>query len=306
MEKLKKIDRYAISLWLYASGRDLDIARYNLAFDDGDKENVITGLTLYLNDDGGFAKGLEPDIQSPLSNVPCTLQALYIIKETECADEYDSELITKTVEDALNYLFNHVTWFDGYLPLTSKEHNKFPSANWYKHESDLQSIKSMHPTIEAVSFALYFLPRDHEIYVRALNTLENIIDNILSFNNVNVYMLRAISLLTYVLSCRVPTYYAVELLTNNIENHLKKKFADDKQSLYTVLRDIINLGFGDEDIINDYLRYLVYQRLDSGLWDVTWNWGNDDSHFELVKLLWISDLAVSNLIFLKKFRLLEK
>ena len=43
--------------WIYSKGRDLEITMFNALFYN-DKEDLLTSLTLYLSEDGGFGNQL--------------------------------------------------------------------------------------------------------------------------------------------------------------------------------------------------------------------------------------------------------
>ena len=43
--------------WIYSKGRDLEITMYNAIFLN-DKEDLLTSLSLYLSEDGGFGNQL--------------------------------------------------------------------------------------------------------------------------------------------------------------------------------------------------------------------------------------------------------
>ena len=72
MKVLTKEDINNISHWLFSNGRDVDVARYNCLFYKDPKELVLSAITLYQNEDGGFGKGIEPDLQNQNSNVIAT------------------------------------------------------------------------------------------------------------------------------------------------------------------------------------------------------------------------------------------
>jgi len=45
----------------------LELARWQIHFEDGSRENVLQMLEVYQNEDGGFGHGLEPDNWKPNS-----------------------------------------------------------------------------------------------------------------------------------------------------------------------------------------------------------------------------------------------
>ena len=51
--------------FIYKNARPLDIARWKYLFENGSKEDVLTALNAYQNEDGGFGSVLEPDCWNP-------------------------------------------------------------------------------------------------------------------------------------------------------------------------------------------------------------------------------------------------
>lgn len=66
--------------FIYKNARPIDIARWKYLFENGSKEEVITVLRSYQNDDGGFGNVLEPDYLNPNSSPVQTWVAMEIIK----------------------------------------------------------------------------------------------------------------------------------------------------------------------------------------------------------------------------------
>ncbi len=74
--------------WIYSKGRDLEITMFNALF-YGDKEDLLTSLTLYLSEDGGFGNQLYYNKLG--STVFETYYALKILIDFnyDLADDYD-------------------------------------------------------------------------------------------------------------------------------------------------------------------------------------------------------------------------
>ena len=75
LEELKVYEKY-----IYNRARDIEIAKYNYHFNDGEREDVAMALSIYQNRDGGFGHGLEPDSLNPYSSPLQTAEALKILK----------------------------------------------------------------------------------------------------------------------------------------------------------------------------------------------------------------------------------
>ena len=86
--------------WIYSKGRDLEITMFNSIFLN-DKEDLLTSLTLYLSDDGGFGNQLYYNKLG--STVFETYYALKIL--IDC--DYDLPDDDEIIENAFNYLFKN-------------------------------------------------------------------------------------------------------------------------------------------------------------------------------------------------------
>jgi hypothetical protein len=71
---MEPIDR--ARTFVAASGREIDRARFAVHFDGQPVERLLAALAAYQNPDGGFGRGLEPDIGAPDSNPFATELAL--------------------------------------------------------------------------------------------------------------------------------------------------------------------------------------------------------------------------------------
>ncbi len=92
MEKCKE--------WIYSKGRDLEITMFNALF-YGDKEDLLTSLTLYLSDDGGFGNQLY------YNNLGSTVFETYYALKILIDFDYDLSDEDDILENAYNYLFDN-------------------------------------------------------------------------------------------------------------------------------------------------------------------------------------------------------
>lgn len=76
-------------------GRAIDRARFAHHFDGGSLEAMLAALAGHQNDDGGFGRGLEPDIAAPESNPFATELALTICLQADVPR--DHPLLARTV-----------------------------------------------------------------------------------------------------------------------------------------------------------------------------------------------------------------
>ena len=73
--------------FIYRNARPLDIARWQYHFEGGSKDAVLTALSSYQNEDGGFGHALEPDAWNPNSSPIQTWVAMEILREIGFTDK---------------------------------------------------------------------------------------------------------------------------------------------------------------------------------------------------------------------------
>ena len=86
--------------WIYSKGRDLEITMFNALFYN-DKEDLLTSLTLYLSEDGGFGN------QLVYNKLGSTVYESYYALKILIDFNYDLPDDDNIIEDAYNYLFNN-------------------------------------------------------------------------------------------------------------------------------------------------------------------------------------------------------
>ena len=62
MKNLKGIQLKNIEKHILSNARTIEKVKWNYLFNNGSKEDIVSELVKYQNDDGGFGKGLEADI----------------------------------------------------------------------------------------------------------------------------------------------------------------------------------------------------------------------------------------------------
>lgn len=86
--------------WIYSKGRDLEITMYNAIFLD-DKEDLLTSLSLYISEDGGFGNQLY------YNSVGSTVYETYYAMKILIDCNYDLGDQDNILDDAYTYLFNN-------------------------------------------------------------------------------------------------------------------------------------------------------------------------------------------------------
>ena len=143
--------------FIYKNARPLDIARWKYLFENGSKEDVLTALRVYQNEDGGFGNALEPDFWNPNSSPVQTWVSTEFIKEINLNDK-DHPII----QGILNYLASGKD-FDGHTWSNKiATNNNYPHAPWWNFQ-DSNEI-SYNPTACFIGFILKFADENSKLF----------------------------------------------------------------------------------------------------------------------------------------------
>lgn len=164
--------------WIYSKGRDLEITMYNAIFLN-DKEDLLTSLSLYISDDGGFGNQLYYNKLG--STIFETYYAMKIL--IDCAyDLGDSEDL---IENAYTYLFNNnfesTPYFAGLVGAGLALLDK--SSDNYKKCLDLNDkVKAAYSSKDLDTFKSYILyanaTKDKEIIDKLKKDLLTVVETL--------------------------------------------------------------------------------------------------------------------------------
>ena len=111
--------------FLITNGRLLERALFAHHFELSGNDGVLTALSAYQNEDGGFGNGLEPDFRLPASSPLATTVALQILRDIGATSN------TPMVQQAIAYLLDKYNP-DGEAWLSvPPEVNDYPHAFWW-------------------------------------------------------------------------------------------------------------------------------------------------------------------------------
>jgi hypothetical protein len=141
------LDRARAFILVHA--RPLERALYAYHFESGSTQAVFEALAAYQNPDGGFGRGLEPDIRLPDSSAIATTVALQILRELDAASDYP------LVQGAMRYLLSiydadHQAW-----PIIPPNVDDAPHAPWWTYKPDLAHHLS-NPRPEIMGYCIQY------------------------------------------------------------------------------------------------------------------------------------------------------
>ena len=311
IEELKLYEKY-----IYNRARDIEIAKYNYHFNDGEREDVAMALSIYQNRDGGFGHGLEPDSLNPYSSPLQTSEALKILKHVGYNDSNLDDMGEYIVNRALHYIYYYCVK-DGKINPNVPSNNDFPHASWWEYNENFFDTWRYNPTAVLVAMTLHFTKENDKYYKKAYELVPTILDSFMSDTKENVdkhYLINVVELYDVITTKNIFKEYHEPLKENinkRIDDLMTKddsKWNDYSSNLPLELIQLDTFLNSEErrELVDKNLDFLLDSRDSNGLFEVTWNWGNDYEEFELQKVKWAGLILVNNLIFFKKYNRIIK
>ena len=306
LEELKKYEKI-----LCNRGRDIEIARFNYHFNNGDRSDVSNALSIYQNRDGGFGHGLEPDALNPYSSPLQTAEALKILKHVGYNDSNLDEISEYIVNRALHYIY-YYSLKDGKINPNVPTNNDYPHAAWMEYSEDFFDTWRYNPTAVLLALTIYFTKEDNKYYQKAIELLPTVIESFINETkeNVDKHYLNNMLEVYHVITTKKLFVEYHETLRGNINRRIDDLMTYNKDiwhldeanlPLELIQLDVFLNSKERLELVEQNLDYLLDSRDENGLFEVFWNWKNDYEEFELQKIKWQGVILVNNLVFLKKF-----
>lgn len=292
--------------FIYRNARPLDIARWKYLFENGSKEEVLTSLAAYQNEDGGFGNALEPDYWNPNSSPVQTWVATEIIKEINLNDKNHP-----IIQGILNYLslgkdFDGHTWLN-----TVVTNNDYPHAPWWNFETS--QGKSYNPTACFIGFILKFADKDSKLfelaYVLAKEAYSYFKINfpMESMHTVSCF----VGLYEYLKESSINKLLDIEEFNTLLNQQIKHVITYDtskwtidyvcKPSLF-IGTEISDFYMQNKEICDYECEFILNTQESDGTWMITWSWSDYPEQWNISKNWWKSDLIIKNMKYIKAIR----
>lgn len=290
--------------WIYFNARHLDLARFQYLFENGSREAVLSALSEYQNEDGGFGHALEADCFNPLSSPIQTWAATEILNEAGLEEDHS------IIRGILRYLesgndFNGKCWLN-----TVPSNNDYPHAPWWSYDPGSYDDITYNPTAALAGFALRFAGKDSDLYKKCLGIVKEAIACLKETNKCDEM---------HVLACYVRmTQYcrkaglADELPIDEVEEILAQKINRtitwDKDSwINSYVCKPSNFFMDKESFLYQGLKELADDECDfiknaqkpDGTWPVNWKWDAYTEQWHIAENWWKAHLIIMNLRFLR-------
>lgn len=292
--------------FIYKNARPLDIARWKYLFEGGSKEDVLTALAVYQNDDGGFGHALEPDCWNPDSSPIQTWVATEIINEIGLKDKGHP-----VVQGILHYLssgkdFDGHTWAN-----TITSNNDAPHAPWWEYAHAAEP--SYNPTACLIAFILKYAHQESQLFALACGLAKEAY----GYFKAHFPMESA-----HTVFCFVKLYdYLKESATDTLIDLVEFKVLLQKQLQQVITYDtdkwateyvckpslFINSKASDfyeeNRAICEYeCSFIENSQEPDGSWAITWSWADYSEQWSISKNWWKSDWIIKYLYYVNKIR----
>ena len=303
---LTKKANLEIQNWIYRNARPLDIARWQYHNEKGSKEAVLTALSAYQNEDGGFGHALEPDSWNPYSSPIQTYTATELLKEIGFTDR--NHPIMKGI---LNYLdseadFNGKLWYGAIL-----SNNDYPHAPWWKASNELMSQTGFNPSAGLVGFALCYSDMNSAFFHKceriALEAFQEFISK--GFSGDMHTGLCYLRLLDYCEQGGITELFDIAIFKQKLMEQVKMSITADKSVWKTsyickpsqFFKSSDSIFYESNKEVADYECRFIEETLNAdGTWDIVWGWSDYPNEWAVAKKWWQGNLAVINMLYLKQ------
>ena len=295
--------------FIYRNARPLDLARFRYQFEGGGKEDILTALAAYQNDDGGFGNALEADFWNPNSSPMQTSYAIGILREINFTDCTHS-----VISGILRYL-NSGASFDGRVwHRTIPSNNDYPHAQWWHYEKDEKFLYN--PTAAIIGFLLLCgISKGNPMYQTALRLAGEAIEYYLKSANIEFHEIGCfVELLGDMEKAGVTNISGFAAFREKVIKDASGAIEKDsskwehtyccKPSQLIKSRSSI-LYKNNESLCNSECGLIIKTQLESGEWAVTWRWEKYPAEFAVSANWWQSVAAIGNLMYLKELGRLE-
>lgn len=292
--------------YIYRNARALELARFQYHFENGSKEAVLTALSFYQNEDGGFGHGLEADSWNP-NSAPVQVQtAINILREIDFEEK--EHPITQGI---LNFLASGKC-FDGHFWYTGlKSNNDYPHAPWWYSEKDGPwNGDDYNPTAALAGFAVCYADKESELYETGCRIAKEAYDQFIfgKRKNDKHTICCYVQMLDYLKKARETELVDLLVLEAALCRSVKESITQDKEkweggyvcrpSQYFHSQN--SIFYQDNKEIADYeCNFIRRSQLEDGSYPVPWDWADYPEEWAISKVRWKTEITLLNLLYMK-------
>lgn len=305
MKKLKTRDFQEIRFWVHRNARPLDLALWKYHFENGTQEEVLSALSFYQNNDGGFGSTIDPDNWNPAST---PYNAQIVVKMLRQIGFLD--MSHPVYQGIFDYLENTEDKADYGWFFTIPSNNDYPHGVWWDYSAQDNTFQSIGTTASLCGFILCYGDKESKLYKMALSYTEVLIEKLKITNQygdmgVGGYC----ELLEDIERAGLMDRFDYEYLRNKVPCLVHDKIHNEGNNFMANPLEFItspNSSFYEENKqeVTAALDLIIDQRPVGGVWDIPWEWYNGNKYpkaFAISENWWKSLKALEKLLQLKAF-----
>ncbi|WP_432662968.1 hypothetical protein R9X47_20565 [Wukongibacter baidiensis] len=296
-----------IKNWMYRNARPIDIARWKYHFENGSELDVLTALSAYQNDDGGFGYALEADSWNPNSSPIQTWVATEILYELGITNKNNP-----IVKGILSYLESGKDYRDGYWYAEVPSNNDYPHAPWWTHGDNVIEEWGYNPTACLIGFILLFAEKSSRLYKQAEVIAKKAVKELLSSDLIKDMheLLCFIRLYEYSEKSGNCNIFDMDILKAKLIEQVQGAITHDKEKWSTCyvckpsqfFYSSSSIFYEANKAIADYeVEFIIESMAPDGYWDINWSWQSYPNEWAISKNWWKANKVISNLRYLKGF-----
>ncbi len=293
--------------FIYRNARPVELARWRYHFENGAKEDVLTALSAFQNEDGGFGHALEADSFNPNSCPIQTWNAAAILNEIGVNDSSHPIIrgILRYLESGADFSEEHNQWLN-----TVKTNNAYPHAVWWDY-SEKKSEWNYNPTAHLAGFILRFADRNSALYKKAEVIARQAYDWFkahVPFGDSHVTGC-FISLFNYLSEADVKLV-DMEEFRDKLMKEVNSDICRDTEKWKTeyvsgpsaFIHSSDSIFYkGNEELVKKECEFIAESQLADGSFIVPWQWFNGYKEFPLAENRWKSVIVIEKICFLREF-----
>ena len=291
--------------FVYRNARPIDFAIWKFHFENGTAEEVLNVLSMYQNDDGGFAYAIEPDCWNTNSTPVATWMATQKLYEIGFEDKNHP-----IIKGILKYLDSGKDFENGNWYNTVASNNDYPHAIWWHCENDTGE-PSENPTVSLAGFILKFADRESELYNSAYKIAAKAVDEFVATDEVEMHSIRCyLNLYNYCEDIPGFNLFDLDEFKNKLIKKADKVICKEPEKWFTEYVAKPSMFFERKNSIfkltNTQLAdkeadMIMESQLADGSYPVTWMWYNDYNEYHISANWWKSNMIIQNMLYLKYF-----
>lgn len=297
-----------IRKWMYRNARPIELARYQYHFESGEKKEVLTCLSAYQNEDGGFAHALEADSWNINSSAIQTWTATEILYEIEMFDS-DHPII----KSILSFLDQTETFVSNRWQNTIPSNNLYPGAPWWLYEENDPSNLRYNPSACLAGFILLHSHKESALYNKAMLIAKESIDFFITESNLDEMheVFCFMRLRDYMVKADLEAFENFDTFSQKLEDIIHLLIEDDfskwsnayicKPSQFFISPSS-RYYERNKAAVDFELKHLDDSKNSEGVWDIPWSWGKDELEFSVSRKWWQGNFVIKNLLMIKYYK----